>query len=104
MRQFPVTAVKLQMFGGKTRHVWDPNRTFFLSHVHALMQPRSYDEKMPYPLVWCSFNCGSFNVAVIQGHCMLILLEQNNCNMEMEDTLSFDVTGLLHNSSMLATD
>lgn len=45
-----------------------------------------------------------FNMAVIQGHCMLILLEQNNCNMEMEDTLSFDVTGLLHNSSMLATD
>ena len=23
-----------------------------------------------------------FNVAVIQGHCILILLEQNNCNME----------------------
>ena len=26
-----------------------------------------------------------FNVAFIQGHGMLILLKQNNCNMEMEE-------------------
>ena len=39
VRQFALTAVKPQMFGGKTRHVWHPNRTcFFLSRVHALMQ------------------------------------------------------------------
>ena len=31
-RQFALTAVKLQMFGGKTRHVWHPIRTcFFVS-------------------------------------------------------------------------
>ena len=27
--QFSLTAVKLQMFGGKTRHVWHPIRTCF---------------------------------------------------------------------------
>ena len=31
-RQFALTAVKLQMFGGKMRHVWHPIRTcFFVS-------------------------------------------------------------------------
>ena len=31
-RQFALTAVKLQMFGGKTCHVWHPIRTrFFVS-------------------------------------------------------------------------
>ena len=35
-RQFALTAVKLQMFGGKTCHAWHPIRTcFFLSCVHA---------------------------------------------------------------------
>ena len=32
-----------------------------------------------------------FNVAVIQGHCILILLEQNNCNMEMEEGLMLHI-------------
>ena len=32
-----------------------------------------------------------FNVAVIQGHCMLILLKQNNCNMEMEEGLMLHI-------------
>ena len=36
-RQFALTAVKLQMFGDKTRHVWHPiiEHVFFLSRVHA---------------------------------------------------------------------
>ena len=34
-RRFALTAVKLQPFGGKTRHVWHPIRTFLLSRVHA---------------------------------------------------------------------
>ena len=34
-RQFALTAVKLQMFGGKTYHVWHPIRTcFFVSCSH----------------------------------------------------------------------
>ena len=34
-RQFALTAVKLQMFGGKTCHVWHPIRTcFFVSCSH----------------------------------------------------------------------
>ena len=37
-RQFGFTAVKLQMFGSKTRHFWHPMRTCFLSRVHAWMQ------------------------------------------------------------------
>ena len=32
-----------------------------------------------------------FNVAFIQGHGMLILLEQNNCNMEMGEGLMLHV-------------
>ena len=28
-QQFALMAVKLQMFGGKTRHVWHPSRTHF---------------------------------------------------------------------------
>ena len=31
-----LTAVKLQMFGGKTRHVWHPNRTCFFYLVSTL--------------------------------------------------------------------
>ena len=34
-RQFALTAVKLQTFGGETRHVSHPIRTFLLSRVHA---------------------------------------------------------------------
>ena len=34
-RQFALTAVKLQMFGGKNRHVWNPIGTcFFVSCPH----------------------------------------------------------------------
>ena len=35
-RQFALTAVKLQMFGGKTRQVWHPIRTCFLCLVSTL--------------------------------------------------------------------
>ena len=34
-QQFALTAVKLQMFGGKTHHVCHPIRTCFLYRVHA---------------------------------------------------------------------
>ena len=44
-RQFALMAVKLQMFGGITRHVWHPIRTYFFFlrakfHLKALQQLR----------------------------------------------------------------
>ena len=45
-RQFALTAVKLQMFGGKTRHVLHPIRTcFFLSCPHLDATEGSVDGK-----------------------------------------------------------
>ena len=41
-RQFALTAVKLQMFGGKTHHVWHPIRTCFFCLVSTLRCNRRY--------------------------------------------------------------
>ena len=41
-RQFALTAVKLQMFGGKTDHVWHPIRTCFFCLLSTLRCIRRY--------------------------------------------------------------
>ena len=54
VRQFALTAVKLQMFGGKTRHVWHPVRTrCFVSHprLDATDGNHWYISWVPYQLI-----------------------------------------------------
>ena len=41
-RQFAFMAVKLQIFGGKTRHVWHPFRTWFFCLVSKFSCDRRY--------------------------------------------------------------
>ena len=59
-RQFALTAVKLQMFGGKTRHVWHPIRTrFFVSHpgLDATDGNHWYISWAPYQLIiWFAYS------------------------------------------------